>query len=159
MRDIKGANGFVVARVDSSGMVTLGPDPGPIAGRVSSTGEVFGDDAGVELLGRVDGEGNVTNAGRDVLGKVDAWGRVYERSGTLVGVVEHPTDAGVLMLIAQPVSSAATPASNAAPERSALMDEALELGEAQRFPKVRKDYKPLTDRELFIEGVPRASGD
>ena len=81
MRDIKGANGFVVARVDSSGMVTLGPDPGPIVGRVSSTGDVFGDDAGVQQLGRVDGEGNIIDAQRDILGKVDAWGRVHDRSG------------------------------------------------------------------------------
>ena len=159
MRDIKGANGFVVARVDSSGMVTLGPDPGPIAGRVSSNGEVFGDDAGVQLLGRVDGEGNITDTARDVLGKVDAWGRVYDRSGSLVGVVEHPSDAGVLMLIAQPTAPATAPPSDTSPERSALMEEALELGEAQRFPRVRRDYKPLTDRELFMEGLPKTSGD
>ena len=158
MRDIKGANGFVVARVDSSGMVTLGPDPGPIVGRVSNTGDVFGDDAGVQQLGRVDGEGNVVDAQRDTLGKVDAWGRVYDRSGTLVGTVEAPVDAGVLMLIAQPVS---VPISVSAPaeERSALMDEALELGESQRFPKVRRDYRPLTDRDLFMEGLRNDSGD
>lgn len=159
MRDIKGANGFVVARVDSSGMVTLGPDPGPIVGRVSSTGEIFGDDAGVQLLGRVDGEGNVTDTARDVLGKVDAWGRVYERSGSLVGIVEHPTDAGVLMLIAQPTTVASAQPASSVPEHSALMEEALELGEAQRFPRVRRDYKPLTDRELFMEGLPKTSGD
>jgi hypothetical protein len=106
----------------------------------------------------VDGEGNVTGAQREVLGKVDAWGRVHDPLGSLVGTVEHPADAGVLMLIAQPVSSAsAAPAP--AEERSALMDEALELGEAQRFPKVRKDYKPLTDRDLFMEGLRRDSGD
>jgi len=158
VRDIKGANGFVVARVDSSGMVTLGPDPGPIIGRVSSTGDVFGDEAGVQQLGRVDGEGNIVDAQRDTLGKVDAWGRVHDRSGTLVGSVEAPVDAGVLMLIAQPVS--APSAAAASPDdRSALMDEALELGEAQRFPKVRRDFKPLTDRDLFMEGLRKGSGD
>lgn len=158
MRDIKGANGFVVARVDSSGMVTLGPDPGPIVGRVLNTGEIFADEAGVQQLGKVDGEGTITDAEREILGKVDAWGHVHDRMGTLVGTVEHPADAGVLMLVAQPTSSQTAPAAPME-ERSALMDEALELGQAQRFPRVRKDYKPLTDRDLFMEGLRKGSGD
>ncbi len=157
MREIKGANGIVVARVDSSGLVTLGPDAGPISGRVANSGEVFDDDAGVNQVGRVDGEGNVFDMQREILGKVDAWGRVHDRSGALVGSVEKSCDAGVLMLIAQPVHASST--SNVASDRSALMDEALELGEAQRFPKVRKDYKPLTDRDLFMEHLHKESGD
>jgi hypothetical protein len=139
-------------------MVTLGPDPGPIVGRVSSTGEIFADDAGVQQLGKVDGEGVITGTEREILGKVDAWGHVHDRMGTLVGTVEHPADGGVLMLIAQPASSQSAPAAPVE-ERSALMDEALELGQAQRFPKVRTDYKPLTDRDLFMEGLRKGSGD
>jgi hypothetical protein len=156
VRDIKGANGFVVARVDSSGNVTLGPEGGPIVGRATNAGEVFDDEAGVHQIGRVDGEGTVFNMDYDIVGKVDAWGRVYDKGASLVGHVEKAVDAGVLMLMVEPpqASQAAPPT----PEQdSALMREALELGEAQRFPKVRKDYKPLTDRDLHMENLPRES--
>jgi hypothetical protein len=156
VRDIKGANGFVVARVDASGLVTLGPEAGPIAGLVNNAGEIFADEAGAQHLGRVDGEGTVFDLQRDAIGKVDTWGRVYDRSGSLVGNVEKACDAGVLMLIAQPVES--TSAQIGPDDRGALMAEALELGEAQRFPKVRKDYKPLSDRDLFMEHLNKESG-
>lgn len=149
MRDVKGANGFIVARVDSSGNVTLGPEGGPIVGRATNAGEVFDDEAGVHQVGRVDGEGAVFTMQQELLGKVDAWGRVHDASGTLVGQVEKPVDAGVLMLIAQPVQVSG--ASAAPGETSALMQEAMELSDAHRFPTVRKDYKPLTDRDLFME--------
>jgi hypothetical protein len=158
VREIKGVNGWVLARVDSSGRVTLGAEAGPIVGLVTARGEVYDDEAGAHQLGFVDGEGTVTNDQREILGKVDAWGRVHDRLGTLVGNVEKPCDAGVLMLIAQPVTS--SPTQSAAPdERAPLMDEALELGEAERFPKIRKDYKPLTDRDLFMEHLRKDSGE
>ncbi|GEM_PF-1430859 len=158
MRDVKGANGFIVARVDSSGNVTLGPEGGPIVGRATNMGEVFDDEAGVHQVGRVDGEGNIINMQHEILGKVDAWGRVHDRSGSLIGSVEKPVDAGVLMLVAEPVhtSGSASPPPEPA---SALMQEAMELGDAQRFPTVRKDYKPLTDRELFMEHLRKDSGE
>jgi hypothetical protein len=107
----------------------------------------------VHQVGRVDGEGTVFNMQHEALGKVDAWGRVYDRSSSLVGNVEKPVDAGVLMLVAEPVQQS-SPASTPE-EASALMSEALELGDAERFPKVRKDYKPLTDRDLFMEHLRR----
>lgn len=158
MRDVKGANGYIVARVDSSGNVTLGADAGPIAGRATNAGEIFDDETGVHQVGRVDGEGNVFNMQYEALGKVDAWGRVYDVAGSLLGKVEKPVDAGVLMLLAQPpepVQAAAAPA----PEQEAtLMKEALELADEHRFPGIRKDTKPLTDRDLFMERLRRDSG-
>ncbi len=102
MRDIKGANGFVVARVDSSGNVTLGPEGGPIVGRATNAGEIFDDEAGVHQVGRVDGEGTVFNMEHESVGKADAWGRVYDKGGALVGHVEKAVDAGVLMLMVEP---------------------------------------------------------
>ncbi len=156
MRDVKGANGFIVARVDSSGNVTLGPDAGPIVGRANNTGEIFDDEAGVHQVGRVDGEGNVINMQHEILGKVDAWGRVHDRSGSLAGSVEKAVDAGVLLLVAEPVQPSGS-VSSPPEQSSALMQEAMELGEAQRYPKARKDYKPLTDRDLFMEHLRKDS--
>jgi hypothetical protein len=155
MRDVKGSNGFTVARVDSSGNVTLGPEGGPIVGRAANSGEIYDDDAGVNQVGRVDSEGSVFNMQHETLGKVDAWGRVYDRSGSLVGKVEKPIDGGVLLLIAEPVGQTATSATAA--EDTSMMTEAMELADAQRFPQVRKDSKPLTDRDLFMEHLRRDS--
>jgi hypothetical protein len=156
MRDIKGANGFIVARVDSSGNVTLGADAGPITGRAANSGEIFDDEAGVHQVGRVDGDGNVYNMRYEVLGKVDAWGHVYDRGGCLIGKVEKPVDAGVLMFLAEPTAAAAD-ATASAEDEPKLMDEALDLAEEHRFPTVRKDYKPLTERDLFMEHLRRDS--
>ena len=158
MRDVKGSNGSIVARVDSSGNITLGPDAGPIVGRAANTGEIYDDESGVHQVGMVDGEGSVFNMQHQTLGKVDAWGRVYDRSGSVVGKVEKPIDGGVLLLIAEP-NEQTTTAAPAPDESSALMNEAMELAEAQRFPQVRKDSKPLTDRDLFMEHLPRDSGE
>ncbi|HEV2038160.1 MAG TPA: hypothetical protein VGQ96_06080 [Candidatus Eremiobacteraceae bacterium] len=156
MRDIKGANGFIVARVDSSGNITLGSEGGPIVGLATNAGEIFDDEAGVHQVGRVDGEGTVFTMQHEVLGKVDSWGRVYDRSGSLAGKVEKPVDGGVLLLIAEPAQVSST--TEQSPDQgSALMQEALELGDEQRTPKVRKDYKPLTDRDLFMEHLRRDS--
>ena len=63
MRDVKGANGFIVARVDASGNVMMGPDAGPAVGRIGNNGEIYDDDAGVHQVGRVDGEGTIWNMG------------------------------------------------------------------------------------------------
>jgi hypothetical protein len=145
VRDVKGSNGSIVARVDSSGNVTLGPDAGPIVGRATNSGEIYDDESGVHQVGRVDGEGSIFNMQQETLGKVDAWGRVYDRSGSVVGKVEKAVDGGVLLLIAEPVEQAIA-AAPTADESSALMNEAMELADAQRFPQVRKDTKPLTDR-------------
>jgi hypothetical protein len=154
MRDVKGANGFVIGRVDASGNVTLGPDPGPIVGRVGEGGEIYDDDAGVHQVGRVDGEGTITDMRYELAGKVDAWGRVFTPLGELLGTVEKPRDAGVLVFLAGLV--AAPPAEEQPVEEdTSLMDEALDLAEEKRFPGVRKDAKPLTERDLFIEHLRR----
>ena len=158
MRDVKGSNGSIVARVDSSGNITLGPDAGPIVGRATNSGEIYDDESGVHQVGRVDGEGSVFNMRQEALGKVDAWGRVYDRSGSVVGRVEKTVDGGVLLLIAEPVEQA-TAVPPAADESATLMNEAMELAEGQRFPQVRKDSKPLTDRDLFMEHLPRESSE
>ncbi len=154
MRDVKGANGFVIARVDASGNVTLGPDPGPIVGRVGEGGEIYDDDAGVHQVGRVDGEGTIFNASYEAVGKVDAWGRVYTPLGDLLGSVLKPRDAGVLIFLAGIVETEGT-SETPADEDTSLMDEALGLAEDQRFPSVRKDAKPLTERDLFTERLRR----
>ncbi len=156
VRDIKGANGFIAARVDSSGNITLGSDPGPIVGRVTNAGEVFDDEAGAHQIGRVDGDGQIFNMEYELLGKVDPWGRVYEPSGSLVGQVEKSVDAGALLLFIEPTQPMQAPA--ASPDQEAtLMNEALELSQEHSFPKIRKDYKPLTDRDLFMEHLRRDS--
>ncbi|HLW37611.1 MAG TPA: hypothetical protein VKR99_04225, partial [Candidatus Eremiobacteraceae bacterium] len=40
-------------------------------------------------------------------------------------------------------------------KEGALMSEALDLADEYSKPQVRKDYKPLTDRDLFMERMPR----
>jgi hypothetical protein len=153
MRDVKGANGFIVARVDASGNVSLGPEPGPLVGHVGESGEIFDDDAGVHQVGRVDGEGNVMDMRFVPLANVDSWGRVYTVDGQLLGTVEKPCDAGVLVFLAGqlPQPQPITPEQ----EGASLMSEALDLASEQSYPKVRKDYKPLTDRDLFMEHLRR----
>lgn len=157
MRDVKSAEGFIVARVDSSGNVSAGPEPGPVVGRVQTSGAVFDDDGGVHQVGRVDGEGAVFDSRHELVGKVDAWGRVYDPFGGLVGTVQSRVDAGVLLLLAQPpVTKAQEPGLSSSPAAAgSLMEEATELAEEHRFPGIRKDYKPLTDRDVFMEHRPR----
>jgi hypothetical protein len=153
MRDVKGANGFIVARVDAIGNVMLGPDPGPAIGRVAETGEIYDDDAGVHQVGRVDGEGNVVDLQYETVAKADAWGRVHTKTGELLGTVEKMCDAGVLVFLAG-LPKASEPAAIPTEDNS-LMNEALDLAAEQNTPKVRKDYKPLTERDLFMERLPR----
>src|SRR5579864_1331943 len=128
----------------------MGPDSGPVVGRIGNAGEIYDDDAGVHQVGRVDGEGTIWNMEYEAIGKVDAWGRVHAPTGELIGKVEKPTDAGVLIFLA---GLAPTKSEPVAPlnEDAALMKEALDLADEQRFPGVRKDAKPLTDRDLFME--------
>jgi hypothetical protein len=152
VREIKGANGFVVARVDAEGQVTLGRDAGPISGRVGSKGEIYDDDAGVHQVGYVDGSGTVFDGGHETRGSVDSWGHVFNARGELVGSVTHPADAGVLLLIVDQAAYERTaPAADAG---GSLMDEALELAAELQRPGTRKDYKPLSDRDVFLEHLP-----
>ncbi len=153
MREIKGANGFVVARVDAEGQVTMGRDAGPISGRVGSKGEIYDDDAGVHQVGYVDGSGAVFDMRHETRGSVDSWGHVFNARGELVGSVTHPADAGVLLLLVDEAAYA-LPVPGAADTGSSLMDEALELAADVQRPGIRKDYKPLTDRDVFLEHLP-----
>lgn len=155
MRDVKASNGFIVARVDSSGNVTGDAEAGPIIGRVTAKGEVYDDDAGVHLVGHVSGEGVVSDTNYQIVGKVDAWGRVYDLSGSVAGHVETAVDAGVLLLLVTPPDVIAAAIPKPDDKDGALMTEMLELAEEYGKPVVRKDRKPLTDRDLFMEGMPR----
>ncbi|HXW50371.1 MAG TPA: hypothetical protein VEJ41_00155 [Candidatus Acidoferrales bacterium] len=154
MRNVKGANGFILARVDASGNVTLGPDPGPIVGKIGEGGQVYDDDAGVHQVGLVDGAGTISDMYYENVGKVDAWGRTYTPLGELLGTVEKPRDAGVLIFLAGLVETKPQPEAPAQ-EDSSLMDEALDLAQDRSFPSVRKDAKPLTERDLFTERLRR----
>lgn len=155
MRDVKSANGYIVARVDASGNVMLGPAAGPTIGRATTTGEIYDDDAGVHLVGRVSGEGIITNADYLPIGKVDPWGRVYDQSGSQLGNVEKQVDAGVLLLLATPPEIVAAGQPQADTKEGALMNEAMEMSDEYNKPQIRKNYKPLTDRDLFMENMPR----
>lgn len=155
MRDVKAANGYIVARVDGSGNVTLGAEAGPTVGRATNGGEIYDDDAGVHLVGRVTGDGSVVSVDHRTLGKVDAWGRVYDLSGSVLGNVEKAVDAGVLLLLATPPEVLAAAEPQADTKEGALMSEALDLADEYSKPQIRKDYKPLTDRDLFMEQLPR----
>jgi hypothetical protein len=148
MRDVKGANGIILARVDGAGNVMLGTEPGPVVGRVNNSGEIYDDDAGVHQVGRVEGDGTIITMEYEPIAKVDAWGRVRALDGELFGTVEKPCDAGALVFLTGLVMIPQAPAPRV--EDTSLMAEALDLGD-QTFPGVRKDYKPLTDRDLFTE--------
>ncbi len=157
MRELKGPNGWVVARVDSSGFVTLGNEPGPIVGKATNGGEVYDDDGGTNQVGHVDLEGNIFDMQYQELGRVDGWGRVYDKSGMLIGNVEKPVDAGVLMLLVAPPEPARSGSAGDSGQSASLMNDALELAEDHRFPKVRRDFKPLTESDLYIERLPPKS--
>jgi hypothetical protein len=148
MRDVKGANGVIVARVDGAGNVMLGTEAGPVVGRVSNSGEIYDDDAGVHQVGRVAGDGTIAGMQYEPIAKVDSWGRVHALDGELLGTVEKACDAGALVFLTGLVTIPQT--STPKVEDTSLMAEALDLGD-QTFPGVRKDYKPLTDRDLFTE--------
>jgi hypothetical protein len=148
MRDVKGANGTIVARVDGAGNVMLGTESGPAIGRVTNGGEIYDDDAGVHQVGRVEAEGTIVTMQYQLIAKVDTWGRVRTPDGDLLGTVEKPCDAGALVFLTGLVTIPEAPAPKV--EDGSLMTEALDLG-TENFPGVRKDYKPLTDRDLFIE--------
>ena len=151
MRELKGPNGWVVARVDSSGYVTLGNEPGPVVGKATNGGEVYDDDAGANQVGHVDLEGTIYDMRYQELGKVDGWGRVYDTSGMLIGNVEKPVDAGVLMLLVAPPEPARSGNAADSGQSGSLMNDALELADDHRFPKVRRNFKPLTESDLYIE--------
>lgn len=149
MRNIYGADGNIAARVDSSGRVSLGFEPSAIVGLIRSDTDVFIGEAGVELLGRIDSDGHVFDAQHQVVGNVDASGRVLDVTARLVGTVELAIDgAALLLLVGSLTPDALRPPPPPEPKRS-VMEEALELAEEDHFPGIRKNYRPLTDDEVF----------
>ena len=149
MRNVYGADGNVAARIDSSGRVCLGFEAGAVVGLVRSETDVFAGEAGVEFLGRVDADGHVYDAQHQIVGSVDASGRVLDVTMRLVGTVELAVDgAALLLLVGSLAPDALRPPPPPEPKRS-IMEEALELAEEDRFPSVRKNYRPLTDDEVF----------
>lgn len=149
MRNIFGADGNIAARVDSSGRVSLGFEPSAIVGLVRSETDVFAGEAGVEWLGRIDADGRVYDAQHQVVGNVDASGRVLDVTARRVGTVELAVDGAALLLLVGPLSpDALRPPPPPEPKRS-IMEEAMELAAEDHYPGIRKNYRPLTDDEVF----------
>lgn len=149
MRNIFGADGNVAARVDSSGRVSLGRESGAVVGLVRSQIEVFAGEAGVEFLGRIDADGRIYDAQHQIVGSVDASGRVLDVTKRLVGTVELAVDgAALLLLVGSLDPGALRPPPPPEPKKS-IMEEALELAQQDTFPGIRKNYRPLTDAEVF----------
>jgi len=149
MRNIYGADGNIAARVDSSGRVSLGFEPSATVGLVRSDIDVFVGEAGVEWLGRIDADGRVFDAQHQVVGNVDASGRVLDVTARLVGTVEVAVDGAALLLLVGALSPGSLqPPRPPEPKRS-IMEETMELADEDRYPGIRKNYRPLTDDEVF----------
>lgn len=150
MRYIYGADGNVAGTVNTSGEVTLGLESGPIVGVVRADAEVYGDEAGAELLGKAGEDGRIADSHAQFVGSVDVSGRVLDATGRMVGRAERVVDGAVLLLLIARVNPAALEGPAIRPEsETSIMDEVLELSEENSRPGVRKKYKPLTDEEVF----------
>jgi len=145
-------DGNVAATIDSVGRVTLGNESGAFVGVVRGDTEVYGDEAGGELLGRIDSDRRVFDARHEFVGSVDASGRVLDMMGRLVGKAEEAIDgAALLLLVGSLDPQAIAPASPPAESLSTMMDEVLALADENERagPGVRKNAKPLTDEDVF----------
>jgi hypothetical protein len=150
MRYAYTSDGNVAATIDSSGRVSLGSEPGPVIGLVRGDTDVFGDEAGGEWLGCIDPDGRIVDASRDLVARVDIYGRVIDRIGRVVGKVDKPVDGAVLVLVVGRESpQLLSPPPPAEARGTTIMEEALELGDQHAKPGIRKDYKPLTDADVF----------
>jgi hypothetical protein len=156
VRYVYGATGGVAAMVESSGIVTLGTGGGPPIGLVRGDREVFSDEAGGNRIGSVDPDGRIRDEHYQVVGHVDAMGRVLESSGRLVGRAEFPVDGAVLLLLVGVLEPdllvASTPTPN---DTKTIMEETLSLQEEQSVPGVRKNYRKLTDADVFGTPPPK----
>ena len=149
MRQVRGADGNIAATIDSSGRVMLGSEPGPIIGLLRSDAHVFEGELGIEDLGRIDADSRVYNAMHEAVGSVDASGRVMDIGQRTVGYVELPGDGAVLLLLVARHAPGVLEHEPPADAKSPMMDEALSLAEEDRTPHIRKNYKPLTDDDVF----------
>lgn len=155
MRYVYGINGGVAATIDSTGRVTLGAEPGPAIGLVRNDTIVYGDEAGAERLGSIDGENRIRDAQHQVAGWVDASGRVIDSTSRTIGRAELPVDGAVLLLLVAPRDPAAVELAAPPPDApSTMMEEALALADDHAMPGVRKHYRKLTDEEVY--GKPAA---
>jgi hypothetical protein len=150
MRYVHGADGDVVATIDSSGRITLGMEPGAVVGIILSKTEVYADEAGAEWVGRIDPDRHIVNPEYEIVGTVDVSGRVLDPVGRTLGHVEEAVDGAVLILLIgrirpEVISGPAPPGESEA----TMMDDVLELADEQKTPGVRKNFRPLTDAEVF----------
>ena len=150
MRHVYGTDGNVAATIDSAGKVTLGIEPGPAVGLVIADTDVFAGEAGAERLGRVDANGRIFDAHYQFVGSYDASGRVLDVTGRMIGTASQAIDAAALILLAGAFAphlvSPPTPPST---PPTTVMDEVIAISEEDSGPKVRKNYKPLTDEDIF----------
>ena len=150
MRYVYGSDGNVAATIDSAGMVTLGSEAGAIVGVVRSDTDVFSGEAGAEWLGRVDSDRRVFDAQYQFVGSIDVSGRVHDVTGRLVGTAGQAVDgAALLLLVGKLAPDLLTPPSPPQSAQSTVMDEVIALAEEEAGPRVRRNYKPLTDEDVF----------
>jgi hypothetical protein len=160
MRYVYFADGNVAATIDSSGFVTLGSDLGAIVGSVRKN-EVFADEAGGERLGHVESDGRIFDMEHQFVGSVDANEHVRDAANKVIGKAEQPIDGAVLILLVgrltpQSLEGPAPPP----PSESTMMDEVMSLAEENSKPGIRKDFRPLTDADVWgPKAVPPPSKD
>jgi hypothetical protein len=155
LRYVYGVTGNVAATIDSSGRVTLGTEPGEAIGIVQGDTTVFGDEAGAEKLGSIDPEGHIRDAQYQVVGNVDVIGRVTDMTGRMIGRAEFPIDGAVLLLLVVPVNPEAAELAPPPDAVSTMMEEALSLAEEHAVPGVRKNYRKLTDEDVYGKAPPK----
>jgi len=152
VRYVYRSDGNVAATIDSVGRVTLGQESGAIVGVIRGDTEVFGDEAGAELLGRIDSDRRVFDAHHEFVGSVDASGRVLDMVGRMVGKADEAIDgAALLLLVAALAPELVAPPAPPPDSLSTMMDDVLALADenAAAGPRIRKDAKPLTDEDVF----------
>jgi hypothetical protein len=150
MRHVYGADGNVAATIDSSGAVTIGSEPSAVVGLLRGETDVFAGEAGAEWLGRIGADGRVFDAQYQFVGAVDVNGRITDSTGRTVGSTGHAADGAVLLLLVGAlVPGLLAPPPPPQSATSTIMDEVAALAEENAMPGVRKNYKPLTDDDVF----------
>ena len=152
MRYVYRTDGNVAATIDSIGRVTLGQESGAVVGVIRGETEVFGDEAGAELLGRIDSDRRVFDARHEFVGSVDASGRVLDMVGRMVGKAHEAIDGAALLLLVGALEPDAVAPPAPPPESlSTMMDDVIALADENERagPRIRKDAKPLTDEDVF----------
>ncbi len=149
MRYVYGRDGNVAATIDSAGRITLGVEPGAAVGVVRGDTDVFSGEAGAQWLGRVDSDRRVFDERYQCVGSIDVSGRVLDITGRLVGTASHAVDgAALLLLIGYLMPELLEPPAPPAAAKT-VMDEVFALADEDSGPGIRKNYKPLTDEDVF----------